>query len=225
MLSRLLTMTTAVLIVSASAAFAQTAIKGTYSAIDTGTAGYIPTINDDGGSFLPSPFSENLTLGNTTVASTFLQVAPAAGSSSLGTLKGVITVAFTLTAGPTNSAVTAVTATGNAATLSHGVVTVTADYELFYGSKPQTDCLTWTGTSCTANNNTTTIGDTLAVSFADGALLDINLYNWADWDMQPDISFKLVDGPTAAPEPASLALFATALAVLGCTRRRWRPGT
>ncbi len=184
-------------------------------ATDTGPVGLIPTINDDGSNdYLPGSFSGSLTVGTPTAPITFLQIAPVSGPASYGTVSGGIKLVFNFT-GPSNSAVTGVTASpgGSFPTLSNGSVGFSGVYELFYGT--QTDCITWDATACTPTGSTTTIGNTLAVSFADGAILDVNLYNWSDWTMTPSISFDLVEGPTAVPEPASLALLATALAGLG----------
>jgi hypothetical protein len=194
--------------------------NGTYTAIDSVTGPYAPTINDDGGTFFNSPFNGTLTQGVTTTPQVFLQVAPANAGASAGTQTGSIQIAMDLADGM-GSAVTGVStsAGGNTAFVSNGTLYFAANYELFYSN--QTDCLTWAGSSCTPTGNTSTIGETLAVSFADGALLDINLYNWSDWDMAPDISFDLVSGPgVPVPEPASIALFGVALAGFCVIRRR-----
>jgi len=223
MSTRLLIAAATALLVTGSASYGQTTITGSYSATDTGAAGYVPNLSAVG---LKSPFTENLTVGGgMTTPTTFLQVAPIGGSQGVGTKTGTVSVAFTLTA-PTSSSVTGVTYSGDAATLSGGVITVAANYELFYGTNPQTDCLTWNAATCTSTGNTTTIGDTLVVTFADNAVLDVNLYNWSDWNMTPNISFQLVTAPstggpaTPAPEPASIALFGTAFAGFSLIRRR-----
>ncbi len=203
-------------------------MTGNYTAVDSVTGTYAPTINDDGGSFLPSPFTTgSLTVGVTTTPTTFLQIQPATVNGSTATEMGAIDVVLTLL-GPNGSAVTGVqtSAGGNPATLSHGSITFAANYELFY--QTQTDCLVWNSTTCTPNNNTSTIGETLTVDFADGAVLAVNLYNWSDWDMSPEISFELISGgPTSVPEPGTLAIFASAIAGLAAMRRRvgdWRRG-
>jgi hypothetical protein len=55
---------------------------------------------------------------------------------------------------------------------------------------------------------------------------DVNLYNWSDWTMMPDISFEEVSGPPATvPEPASLAILGLGLAGLGLVRRRHSRGS
>jgi hypothetical protein len=61
----------------------------------------------------------------------------------------------------------------------------------------------------------------LALTFKDGTVLDVNLYNWSDWDMTPDISFQLVK----VPEPATLAMLATGIIGLVAARRRQRKGS
>jgi len=193
---------------------------GSYTAIDTATGPYAPTINDDGGAFFNSPFAGNLTQGVTTTPQVFLQVAPANGPASAGTQTGSIDIAMNL-ADVQGSAVTGVStsAGGNQAFVAGGTLYFAANYELFYGN--QTDCLTWNSGSCTPTGNTNTIGETLAVSFADGAVLDINLYNWSDWNMAPDISFELVSGAgVPVPEPASFALLGIGLAGICAVRRR-----
>jgi hypothetical protein len=152
-----------------------------------------------------------------------MQVAPLAGGASVGTIAGSINIAMKLT-GPGGSAVSGVTtsAGGNGATLSNGTLDFAANYKLFYGS--QTDCLTWNSSSCTPTGNTSTVGETLTVTFADKAVLDINLYNWSDWDMEPKIGFDLISGPVAAvPEPATIAQFGVGLiGLIGVTMRRRR---
>jgi hypothetical protein len=183
---------------------------------------YAPTINDDGQSFL-EPGTETMTVGMTSTPTTFLQIAPVNGGSSVGTQMGAIDVVLTLMMGANNSPVTSVStsAGGNQATLSNGKISFQAYYELFYAANPQTDCLVWNGTSCSANNNTTTIGETVTAKFADGAVLAINLYNWSDWDMTPQISFDLISGAnTSVPEPGSLAVLGSAIGGLAVLRRR-----
>jgi len=196
-------------------------LKGTYTAVDTVTGTYAPTINDDGGPFLNSPFSETLTVG-TPVATTFMQVNPITESSSVGTKTGSVAIAMTLT-GPGGSALKSVSysAGGNGATLTNGSIDFDANYEIFYGN--QTDCLTWNSTTCTANNSTTTVGETLTATFANGSVLKMALYNWSDWAMAPEISFDEVSGAApSVPEPASIAVLGTGLLAFGLGMRRRR---
>jgi hypothetical protein len=206
-----------------TSAYATTTISGSYTAVNNQTGTYRPTINDDGGSFLPSPFTENLTVGTTTATQVFLQIAPISGGS--GTLTGSIGVAMTLT-DAANSPVTGFYTTGGGSpttTLTNGTLNLTAYYEIYYGN--QTDCVAWNSTTCTPTDNTTTIGETVDATFADGSVLAINLYNWSDWNMAPNISFDLVSGPTPtapAPEPSSLAVFGGALIALSVMARRRR---
>jgi len=210
------------LLATASAAEA-TVFTGTYTAINSISGPYTPTINDDGGQFLRSPFSTaNLTVGVTTSPTTFLQIAPISGNSSVGTIQGSVDVALTLTA-PGNSAATSVQVSngGNGAFIANGTVYFAANYELFYGN--QTDCTTWDAATCIGNNPTTTVGEILTVGFADGAILALNLYDYSDWNMTPQISFKLNSAPrTPAPEPGTLAILGGALAALAVLRRHGR---
>jgi len=201
-----------------------TTITGSYTAVNNQTGAYRPTINYDGGPFLSSPFSVGLTTGTTTATQTFLQIAPISGGS--GTLAGSIAVDMTLT-DAANSPVTGFYTSGGGGTLSNGTLDLTAYYNTNYGN--QSDCVSWSSSTCTPTNNTTTIGETVTATFADGAVMAINLYNWSDlnaggsWNMAPSISFDLISAPgTTVPEPSSLAVFASALIGLGAMLRRRR---
>lgn len=194
-------------------------INGAYTAYASGAPGYVPTVNNASSGYLPSPFTESLSLGATTAATTFLLVGPISGGSGVGTKTGTVAVNFTF-ATASKSSVSSVTYSsgGNAVTLANGVISTAANYELFYGN--QTDCITWNASSCTPTDNTTTIGETIEATFTNGAVLDVNLYNWSDWTMSPKISFDLVKDPSTVPEPVSVAIFGSALAGLALTRRR-----
>jgi hypothetical protein len=207
------------LLASATAGFGQTTISGSYTAVNTANPAGAPTINDTSNTayYLASPLTKALTVGQTTSPQNFLLVAPTSGS---GTVTGSILVDMSLTDG---TSVTAVSNTpgANTATLVNGGVVFDANYAIDYAT--QTDCITWAGTckpAASAGPETTALSDTLLLTFADGAKLDMNLYSWQDWNMEPQISFDLVSGPEVVPEPASVALFASAVAALAFIKRR-----
>jgi hypothetical protein len=216
---RLAFLSAVALLGSATAGSAQTTISGSYTAVDTAYPAGAPTINDTSNTayYLASPLAGTLTVGKTTTPENFLLVAPTSGS---GLVTGSILVDMSLTDG---TAVTAVSNTpgANTATLVNGGVEFDANYAIDYAT--QTDCITWAGTCTPASSQgpeSTALSNTLLLSFADGAKLDVNLYSWQDWNMEPQISFDLVSGPEVVPEPASFALFGSALAALAFIKRR-----
>jgi hypothetical protein len=229
---RLLIAAAAAFVATVSSSHASTVtVDGSYTAVDGAStnAAYDPTINNDGQAFLSSPFSEVLTVGSTTTPSPFLQVAPVSGGSGVGTVSGVINIAMTLT-DAANSPVTSFSYTtgGNSVTLTNGVLNIVANYNIFYGN--QTDCITFSTTTCVANDVTNVIGETITATLADGTTISLNLYNWADWNMAPNISIDPTSGPTPqqptpTPEPASLALFGAGLIGLFAALRRARGGS
>jgi len=227
--TRFLAATALLVTVSAANAtpIATKTINGTYSAVDSNpvytTRDGAPTINSTG-TFLSSPLpAEVLTLGSTTAPTNFLVVAPTSWPTNSqgqrtgnGTVTGNITVGLTLTDPSAAQRVTSVG--GYAATISGGVVTVVANYAIDYAN--DTDCIGWSGAACAlpspgAPDSNTVLGDTLAVTFTDGAVLDIFLYNWTDWNMAPQISFDLV----SVPEPMSMALLGVGIIGIVAARR------
>jgi hypothetical protein len=219
-----------------STAQAQTSVTGSYSAtasVTSGNTSYDPTINvGTSGTNLPSPFTESLTVGSTTAATDFIVVQPLSGPASVGTVAGTVAVDFNFSGTGGLGTVKSVSSSdGNGSLVSggtyNGQVSVTGYYELYYGTSPQTDCIVWSNTVCTTNISSgsapvtsDTVGDTLTITFTNNAVLQVNMYNWTDWNMSPNISFNLVAAPHSVPEPASLAVFATSLAAMGVIRRR-----
>ena len=179
---------------TAGAADATTvALDGSYTIAYTGSGGNGPTISDK----LSDPFALNLTVGVQTANVNFITATPA-GTCGTGctnsTASGTIKATFTFTS-PTG-------ATGN--------LIETGTYQAKYSGAAlacttspagQTDCIDWS----TAN-------DPLAVTFSNGDVLYVTLYNAQDWAITPQISFKLVD---PVPLPAALPLFASGLSAVG----------
>lgn len=101
-----------------------------------------------------------------------------------------------------------------------GAATDTATYSANYGGTltcsggaNPADCVVWNAS-----------GDPITVNFTDGAVMTITLNNAQDWNITPTVTFDMTSGPgtqhTAAPEPASFAIFGTAMLGLGWVRRR-----
>jgi hypothetical protein len=212
-MQKLLIATATALIVSGAAAVhaSPITVKGSYTVTQSNPTGNEPTITDD----LSSSFTENLNYGIPKTTN-FISVAPAGSSGTCGgskpacnstndtatdTLK--VTFSFTMPSG----------ATGN--------LVETGTYVADYDGNAKYD-----GTSCTSSPGTetdcivwSTSNDPIVVSFSDGDSLDVTLNNAQDWTMTPTISFDLIDAPSV-PEPASIAIFGTALASLIFARRR-----
>ena len=191
-----------------------------YTAANTFSSAGTPTVSDT----LTSPLSGTLGAGQTTTPTNFLLVSPTKGS---GLVTGSIVVDFSLSDAFASPIVGVTNTPGaNTASLVNGKVQFDGNYAINYAT--QTDCITWAGSctpAATGGAIKTQLTNTVAVSFADGAVLDLNLYDWSDWDMQPEISFGFTNAPVPVPEPASLALFAAALAGLAfLQRRRWMAG-
>jgi len=145
-----------------------------------------------GQSVSSTSFSESLTVGTADTVNFFTAVPSGSCSGCSGsTATGTITATFTFV-DPSG-------ATGN--------FTDTATYSANYsgtlacaGSANPADCVVWS-----------TSNDPITVNFTDGAVMTIALNNAEDWAITPTVTFDMTKGPTAAPEPASLALFGTAL--------------
>ena len=190
-----------------------------YTAATTSSGAGTPIVGDS----LTSPISGTLSVGQTTAPTDFLLVSPTNGS---GLVTGSIQVDFSVS-DIYGSAITGVTNTAgaNVATIVNGEIQFDGNYAINY--KTQTDCITWAGYCSPAAQSgavKTQLTNTVAVSFADGAVLDMNLYDWSDWNMQPEISFGMANTPVPVPEPATLALFAAGLAGLAFLQRRRMAG-
>jgi hypothetical protein len=212
-MQKLLIATATALIVSGTVAAhaSPITVKGSYTVTQSNPTGNEPTITDD----LSSSFTESLTYGISKTTN-FISVAPAGSSGTCGGSKPAcnstndtatdtikVTFSFTLPTGGAGDFVE----TG----------TYIADYDgtAKYDGKSctsspgtETDCVVWS-----------TSNDPIVVSFSDGDTLDVTLNNAQDWTMTPTITFLLTDAPSV-PEPASIAIFGTALTSLIFVRRR-----
>jgi len=109
-----------------------------------------------------------------------------------------------------------------------GTLMTSALYQAKYGGPElscsdsgtgNTDCVDWSGAPATPTGSVTD-----AVTFTDGTVLDVTLYNAEDWNITPQISFTVGSTNHQVPEPASLLLFATSVLGLGAIRRSRRHG-
>jgi hypothetical protein len=107
-----------------------------------------------------------------------------------GTETDPITIAFTFTS-PSGASATTNTATFKAKYAGSAL-------SCSGGPSGQSDCIDW-GTS------------PIVAHFTDGAVMDIALADASDWAITPTISFSLVSGPDAVPEPGSAMILGSAL--------------
>lgn len=103
----------------------------------------------------------------------------------------------------------------------NGIVSQTTTYTSIIRTYSSIGTVTWTG----GNSLTNALGTQELVTFADGAVLQINIFNGVFADLTGrgnsdgiTVTEKLITAPT--PEPGGLVLAATALAGLGLFFRR-----
>jgi hypothetical protein len=190
-------------------------LTGNYSFSETYTAAHGgPSISDN----LSNPFSKTLTLGTLTSPASFFTLSPASGCSGGGCSSNIET--DTVTVSFTNLKVLGISvptlqATGIFSARYSGSELACAVGDGKSPASGETDCFIWQGAANSWNGSTT-----LGYDLGNGDMLDIIVYNATDWNITPKIAFELVDAPARAPEPASLALIASALAGFEFIRRR-----
>ncbi len=203
-------------------------VNGSYTVSYTPTTGNGPSITDRLGTWVSGvrDFSEVLTLGGSATAPVnFITATPNSCESgsgfycnrTSGTASGTIAVTFAFTT-PTG-------ATGN--------FTETGLYQAKYGGSflscsgksgyGQSDCINWSH-----------INDPIVVSFTNGDILDLTLFDAEDWAITPTISFQalgcgagiICSHQDSTPLPAALPLFASGLGGFGLLawRRKRKAG-
>lgn len=178
---------------TSSVVAAPTTVKGSYSLSYAPTVGSAPSLAP----ILPQNFVEQLNLNTPTAATNFFSVTPAGScGKKCWTASGTITVDFTFSA-PT---------IGNTSGTAAFVANYSRDSDSVSWNKP----------------------DPLVVNFLDGSVLDISLINDLNplyscyWLLYPQIRFDLVKGPHTVPEPASVAIMASGIILLGSVMWRRR---
>jgi len=193
-IQKLLGTTITIFLMSLGTTYAATVADGDYAISYTATAGNGPSYNGEGATGFTfnwsnntGTFSETLPLSETS----FFSVSPA-GSSGCNfscdyTASGTITVTF--------SSMELIVG-GNTYTSTQSSYQDTAAYIADYNN--DTDSVTWTSS-------------VVPVTFTNGEVLDIKLYNASDWTIDPEISLTV----SQTPLPAALPLFLGGLSVMG----------
>ena len=219
-IQKLLATTATVLLTTVGAAHAATVqVTGSYTVLESGyTGAYKPGITDVLGG-TSGNFTENLTRGTATSATSFFIASP---SGSCGTASSCSSPNYTQNVTLTVAFSFKETVSGATGTLSSQTGAYTAKYSGSYlpcsgksgtGSH-QSDCIDWTNASSSLPGGYVTD----AVHLSNGDTLDVTFYNAQDWAITPTISFDLLTGgggSNPTPIPAALPLFATGLGAFG----------
>lgn len=200
-MQRLLGIAILALVGSAGTSHASTVLDGNFAISYAVGVGNAPSFGRVLGSFNSSTDKGSFSNEAVPLSETgFFDVSPAGSCGYLcgkaDTASGTITLTF--------SSLELIVGT-NTYTETGGPYQATATYMANY--KNDTDSVTWSSS-------------VIPVTFSNGEVVDITLYNASDWTIDPEISFKVV---SQTPLPAALPLFAGGLGVmslLGLRRKR-----
>ena len=194
---RLLGIAIMALTVSAGTSYAATVMDGDFAISYSATVGTGPSFSKVLGTFSSSTNTGSFSNETVPLSETgFFDVSPASRCGSCGTkdtASGTITLTF--------SSLELIVGT-NTYTETGGPFTASATYMADY--KNDTDSVTWSSS-------------VIPVTFSNGEVVDITLYNASDWTIDPEISFTVV---SQTPLPAALPLFIGGLGVMGLFGRR-----
>ena len=168
---------------------------------------------------LGTSFGEPLTVGGAMAKTSLFEADPDGSCVSPACSSGIVTDTITVNFTNLKWLGTGISSLSTTATFTAKYVGSELSCAVGDGVSPpsgKTDCVVWSGAANAYNGSTT-----LSESVGNGNTLVITLFNATDWDITPQIGFKVVDAPPVpTPEPATLALAMTGLAGMAVARLR-----